>query len=110
MTPTTAEQFHALQARSTSEADLLAAVRRVANVSGWRAYHTYRSDKSEPGFPDLVLVRDERLVFAELKAQRGRLEPAQHAWLNALAVVERVETYVWRPLDALNKTILEVLR
>lgn len=49
------------------------------------------------GFPDLVLVRD-RVVFAELKAQRGRLSADQAEWL---AVLEGagVEAYCWRPSD-----------
>lgn len=48
------------------------------------------------GFPDLVLVRRDRLVFAELKAGTGRLSAAQRAWLDRL---ERAgaEVYVWRP-------------
>jgi hypothetical protein len=49
------------------------------------------------GFPDLVLVRD-RVVFAELKAERGTLSDDQAEWL---AVLEGagVEAYCWRPSD-----------
>ena len=36
------------------------------------------------GFPDLVLARKGRLIIAELKTERGKLEPEQDAWLTAL--------------------------
>lgn len=104
------DEFHALQARTMSESELLAAVRRTADAFGWRAYHTYRSDRSDPGFPDLVLVRGRRVLFVELKSARGKLTIDQARWLGDLGYVERVETHVWRPADYLNDTILEVLR
>ena len=48
------------------------------------------------GFPDLVLSRRERLIFAELKAVKGRVAPSQEVWLKSLAGAP-VEVYVWRP-------------
>jgi hypothetical protein len=38
----------------------------LVHLLGWRVYHTWDSRKSEPDFPDLVLVRD-RVMFAELQ-------------------------------------------
>ena len=70
----------------------------LARALGWRHYHTHDSRRSEPGFPDLVLVQGERLVFAELKAERGRTSPTQEQWLAALAATG-AETYLWRPSD-----------
>jgi hypothetical protein len=55
----------------------------LVHLLGWRVYHTWDSRKSEPDFPDLVLVRD-RVMFAELKSPRGRLRKDQAAWLCAL--------------------------
>jgi len=49
------------------------------------------------GFPDLVLVRD-RIVFAELKAQKGKLSADQSNWIEWLRDAD-VEVYVWRPDD-----------
>jgi hypothetical protein len=40
------------------------------------------------GFPDLVLVREARLIFAELKVGNNKLSPSQRKWKKAL---ERAE-------------------
>jgi len=80
------------------ESVLLGQVRTLAALYGWLPYHTHDSRKSEPGFPDLCLVRGDRLIFAELKTQRGRLTAAQTAWLDKLRATH-AEVYVWRPSD-----------
>ncbi len=69
----------------------------TAKAFGWRVYHTHDSRRSEAGFPDLVMAR-ERVIFAELKTERGRLTAAQEAWLEALAAAGAA-TYCWRPSD-----------
>jgi hypothetical protein len=59
------------------------------------------------GFPDLVLVREGRLIFAELKRQTGRTTTQQDIWLKALQTCEyddwqslmAVKVVVWRPSD-----------
>lgn len=66
-----------------------------ARLSGWVLYHTHDSRRSPAGFPDLVLVR-ERVVFAELKAEKGRVTPEQLAWLGRLWQAG-AEAYLWRP-------------
>src|SRR4051812_42146788 len=71
----------------------------LAKLFRWRDYHTFDSRRSNPGFPDLVLVRDTRLVFAELKSERGKVRACQQDWLAELAFVPCVETYLWRPSD-----------
>jgi len=48
------------------------------------------------GFPDLVLVRSPRVIFAELKSAKGKLSADQDGWLLALAGTP-IESYVWRP-------------
>jgi VRR-NUC domain len=63
----------------------------------WRHYHTRRSTGSVAGFPDLTLWR-ERVVFAELKTERGRVTRDQWAVLDGLRAAG-AEVYVWRPSD-----------
>ena len=91
-----------------NEAALQAWITELAGWRRWRTYHTHDSRHSPAGFPDLVLVRGARLVFAELKTAKANPTPDQWAWLDALegvgdAVRSRgtgsVETYLWRPGD-----------
>lgn len=88
------------RAPAMSEAQLLAAVRKLAGLTGWMTYHTHTSKGSEPGWPDLVLlsVRQARLLVVELKREGEQPTPAQELWLGALASIG-VETGVWRPGD-----------
>jgi len=81
-----------------SERQFSAQVLRYAALRGWHCYFTQRSEKSPAGFPDLVLVRRPRVIFAELKSDRGRCTPEQRAWLAELAECS-VEVKLWRPSD-----------
>lgn len=47
------------------------------------------------GFPDLVLVR-ERVIWAELKTDKGKESNDQIDWKDALMNADQ-EFYVWRP-------------
>lgn len=86
---------HTLQAEQ--ETPFLARVRALAKQHGWLTYHTHRSDRSEPGFPDLVLVRDS-VIFAELKTNTGKPTHEQGLWLSLLCHAG-AEAVVWRPAD-----------
>lgn len=86
-----------------SEREFQAAVIELATACGWRHYHTHDSRHSAAGFPDLVLVRRGVLIFAELKAENGKVTPEQQAWIDALDQVDADEgkmwALVWRPSD-----------
>ena len=82
-----------------SERDYQKQIVELAETLGWRVYHTHDSRRSNPGFPDLVLVRDSRLVFIEVKRQSGKLSLAQKDWLTALSEVAEVTTLIARPSD-----------
>lgn len=93
-----------------TEAQLLQAVRALATIRGWLIYHTHDSRRSDPGFPDLVLVhpRTGDLVVAELKTARGRTTSTQDAWLAALTLAG-VTAHLWRPADLVDGTIARAL-
>ena len=97
------------QAAVMSERELQEQVVCVARHLGWLVYHTFDSRRSEPGFPDLVLVRGQKVLFRELKTGRGRVSEAQRLWLERLAVAG-ADVGVWRPEQWLDGTIQEVLQ
>lgn len=83
-----------------TEAKFQAQVSGLARVQGWLDYHTHDSRRSDPGFPDCVFVRGERVIFAELKREKGGVtSPKQKAWLAALEATGAVEAYLWKPSD-----------
>lgn len=90
--------------RSLSEDDFQRKVIDYAQLRRWRVYHTWKSIHSPSGFPDLVLVRRDQVIFAELKKQSGYPTKAQAEWLQTLHAVEKatcgcVRAYLWRPSD-----------
>lgn len=70
----------------------------LATLYGWLHFHVYDSRRSDPGWPDLTLVKPPQLIFVELKTDKGRVRPAQRDWLTRLALCGQ-EVYVWRPAD-----------
>ena len=99
-----------MTALKQSEASFQRAVIDYARANHWRVAHFHDSrrqvrpgvlvgDKDAAGFPDLVMVRGELLVIAELKAGRGRVRPEQEAWLRALWQVPGVTVRLWSPED-----------
>ena len=68
-----------------------------ARALGWLTYHTYDSRKSQAGFPDFVLVRGNRLLFAELKRVGGQPTQDQRRWLEALRGAQQVDSTLWTP-------------
>jgi hypothetical protein len=105
-------------ARDMAEEDLLRHVKSCAAAFGWLVYHTRDSRRSDAGFPDLVLLRPPRVIFAELKTERGRVTHDQALWLAKFEDLRRTrgapgvscEVYVWRPSAWLRGEIEGVLR
>ncbi len=103
-----------------TETELSDSIINAARDLGWLAYHSHRSERSEPGYPDLTLVRPPRVIFAELKVGKGRLTrprlnkgktrllPGQTTWKAALELCPGVEYYLWMPEDL--DAIYEVLK
>lgn len=83
-------------ARQLSERAFQAMVCELAGHLGYLVYHTHDSRRSQPGFPDTVMVRRQRVIYAELKSMRGRLRPEQRVWIDALRAAGQ-DVYLWRP-------------
>ena len=81
-----------------SERDFQRQVLDLARLHHWTVYHTFDSRRSTAGFPDLVLVRPPRLIFAEIKTQTGKVTPAQWDWLHSLQACGQYAA-LWRPSD-----------
>ena len=71
-----------------TEDELLTAITDAAGYMGWRWHHVRRSDKAlqmgHSGFPDLVLAKNGRVLFLELKRENAQPRPDQLAWQEAL--------------------------
>ena len=80
-----------------SEKELSLMVRQLAKLKGFDVYHTACSMYSDPGFPDLTIAKKDRLIFAELKTEKGKLSQAQKDWLELLASTGKCEVFIWRP-------------
>ena len=87
-----------------SEAAFQRIVIFFATKNGWKYYHPPDNiprrngavQNIVAGYPDLTLVKDNRLIFAELKRNKGKVSLKQEQWLNALSKAG-AETYVWKP-------------
>lgn len=97
-----------------SEAQLQAAVlelnQKLPKARRWKCYHVFDSRRSEAGWPDLAMVRGERLLFVELKRDGKDPTAAQFDWLCALDDVRETTVRVWRPGDWRAGTIEAMLR
>ena len=82
----------------------------LCKLGGWRYYFTKNSKGSAKGFPDLVLVRPPRMIYAELKTTAyPTLTKEQVEWANDIEQVPGVEYYAWFPWDLANGEISTVL-
>ncbi|QAY16109.1 nuclease [Arthrobacter phage Elesar] len=95
-----------------TEAQFQQQVIDLAKLHGYTLiYHTHDSRRSQPGFPDLVLVSEHRgrALFRELKTGTGRLTEAQFNWLAGMKLA-KLNADVWRPADLESGLIIKQLR
>lgn len=84
-----------------TEADFATWFEDWLNLRGHLFYHTFDSRHSAAGFPDYAIVTrgvTGRLVFAELKAEDGKVSAAQLRWIAAL-INAGEGVYTFRPSD-----------
>jgi len=94
--------------RESSEADFQNAIIKLAKEQGWLVYHTHDSRRSQAGFPDLVMIKGNYLIVAELKNRTGKLSEAQTTWVKAFEAVNITNINVWKP-GTDNDEIVEML-
>jgi len=77
------------------EADWMVAVGEALDWLGWRWIHhrpgrtgsgwvTATQGNAAAGFPDVLAIRPPRVLFLELKTDKGRVSPQQEDWLAGL--------------------------
>jgi hypothetical protein len=99
----TLDPWRGAEAGRMTEDQLLTVVRqRIRSHSLW-GYHTYRSDRSDKGFPDLVILGC-KILYRELKTETGKLTPAQLDVINRLTTAG-ADADVWRPADLMTGRI-----
>ncbi len=80
-----------------------------AHLKGWLVAH-FRKARTKngwitpvqadgKGFPDLILIRPNRLVVAELKRAGAKPTPEQRIWLEAFQNTRKAESYWWQAGD-----------
>lgn len=106
-----AKRFLEKQVLGWSESEFQSRIIELARRLGWVHYHTFDSRRSPSGFPDLVLLhpRSGRMIFRELKTQKGRISSAQEEWLKNLNLCG-ADADVWRPADWVSEKIQTELR
>lgn len=95
-----------------TETTWLKMVLKYASLNGWRSLHIRPARRKEvdgkqlwetpvqgdgKGFPDLLLLRDHRMVIAELKAGKNKKSPEQEDWLQAFCRLPHAEVFTWYP-------------
>jgi hypothetical protein len=79
----------------------------LADLGLW-AYHPHTSRRSTPGWPDWVILGPRKIIFRELKSERGTLTPEQKRVGEMLQRAGQ-SWRVWRPSDLLSGQIAKEL-
>ncbi len=93
---------------AVNESDFQKIVINLAKMHGWLVHHPLPSmnkrgiwathELGDHGFPDLVLAHPSgRVIFAELKSDKGKISPLQSRWITTLQ--QGAVVWVWRPDD-----------
>lgn len=70
-----------------------------AGILGYLVHRIYDSRRSKAGYPDLTIVGYGRVIFVELKSEKGHTTHMQDIWAEELRQCPGVEYYLWRPSD-----------
>ena len=92
-----------------TEAELESAVRDLLALYRLYGYHTQDSRRSQPGFPDWVIVSVNGVLWRELKSETGELSTHQRQWRNLLIAAGQ-DWAVWKPRDLRSGRIEQELQ
>lgn len=82
-----------------TEKQFVQLVMDFVRLNGFLAYHTWRSDRSAKGFPDVIAVGHDVCLAIELKLD-GRYPNAKQAeWLERLGAIEGIWAFCLQPTD-----------
>lgn len=92
-----------------SEAQFLTAVLDLCEIYGVLVHHCYDGRLCEgSGLPDLIIVGRHRVLFAELKSDRGQLSSKQTTWRYKL-IAAGAYWVCWTPADLDNGAVASAL-
>lgn len=80
------------------ERELQSQILKLCTALGLLAYHTHDSRRSQAGFPDLVVVGANGVLYRELKKADGKVSDEQQLWIDCLNAAGQ-DAAVWRPVD-----------
>lgn len=91
-----------------TEATLQETVRQLCQNLKLFHYHPHDSRRSEPGWPDSVIIGPRGILYRELKSHRGTLTSEQ-TQVRYLLLAAGADYGVWKPVQLLDGTIAREL-
>ena len=94
----------AAQARSARDLaqqihdELVGKIAAEARSLGELVYFTRDSRRAPPGYPDLTIAGRRGVLWAEVKSERGKMQPRQQDWRYMLQASGQ-QWRLWRPAD-----------
>ena len=95
-------------AKAMTEATLQEQVRKLASNLQLFHFHPYDSRRSQPGWPDSVIIGPRGILYRELKSQSGR-PTSEQTEVGYRLKAAGADFAIWRPADLLDGTIAREL-
>ena len=71
-----------LKAPAPTENQIKAQVKDYLNIKGWFHFHVLQGLGSYPGIPDIIAIKDNRVLFLEIKKPTGKQSQYQKDFEN----------------------------
>lgn len=77
-------------------------------TKSWAVKHRNKAKGVRKGTPDFIIVKDKRVLFLELKREKGGvLSPEQKVWIASIGEADNLKAVVAKGLDQALKEIKE---